>query len=263
MNTILLTDIENSQDLGTLEGEISLGPWLEDNGYSIVSLDEDPEGEFGYLANVAKDEPSLSLEAQMKLEIALELEELEEDSSEDMPIAAFVKPVAFTPPITTATKGAKMKAHQYLAQLIIDNPGISRTTVFADISLRTRFMKLPIIMMIDAGDKLETKRWNRRLNRFIRQIRRDGDDIRIARIGRVATYSIGAPDGQLEIPFTGAEALRNFAITRKDEGDEVLEAPTPIAFSRNTEDADQSLSFEALLSTLDEDAVAPVQIAAV
>jgi len=262
MNTILLTDIENSQDLGTLEGEISLGPWLEDNGYSIVSLDADPAGEVGYLANVAKDEPSLSLEAQMKLEIALELEELDDDATLDMPIPSFVKPVAFTPPVNT-NSGAKMKAHQYLAQLIIDNPGISRTTVFADISLRTRFMKLPIIMMIDAGDKLETKRWNRRLNRFIRQIRRDGDDIRIARIGRVATYSIGAPDGQLEIPFTGAEALRNFAITRKDEGDEVLEAPTPIAFSRNTEDADQSLSFEALLSTLDEDAVAPVQIAAV
>ena len=112
MNTILLTDLENSEALGTLEGEISLGPWLEDNGYSIVSLDEDPEGEFGYLANVAKDEPSLSLEATMKLEIALELEELEQGSTEDMPLAAFVKPVAFTPPINT-NPGANMKITEH------------------------------------------------------------------------------------------------------------------------------------------------------
>ena len=262
MNTILLTDIENSEDLGILEGEIALGPWLEDNGYSIVSLDADPEGEFGYLANVAKDEPSLSLEAQMKLEIALELEELEEDSAQDMPIAAFVNPTAFTPPtITTKThtfnsKGNKMKAHQYLAELITNNPGISRTDVFTNAALRTKFLSKVVSAKIDAGDKLETKRYNRRLNRFIRQIRRDGNDIKIERVGRVAQYRI-ADATQLEIPFDLKAEARNSAITRNDVGDEVLEGPTSVDFRRD-EEANVNLSFEDLLSTLDNEAVAPV-----
>jgi len=253
MNTILLTDIENSQDLGILEGEIALGPWLEDNGYSIVSLDADPEGEFGYLANVAKDEPSLSLEAQMKLEIALELEELEAET----PIAAFVNPVAFTPPtITKPAKGGKMKAHQYLAELIKSNPGISRTDVFTNAALRSQFLSKVVSAKIDAGDKAETKRYNRRLNRFIRQMRRDGTDIKIERTNRVAAYTI--PDAtQLEIPFTLTAEARNSAIIGPIV-DEVLEGAIPAAFTRVNEEENVNLSFEDLLSTLDNEAVAPV-----
>jgi len=257
MNTILLTDIENSQDLGILEGEIALGPWLEDNGYSIVSLDADPEGEFGYLANVAKDEPSLSLEAQMKLEIALELEELEEEDTEDFDVAAFVNPVAFTPPtITKPAKGGKMKAHQYLAELIKSNPGISRTDVFTNAALRSQFLSKVVSAKIDAGDKAETKRYNRRLNRFIRQMRRDGTDIKIERTNRVAAYTI--PDAtQLEIPFTLTAEARNSAIIGPIV-DEVLEGAIPAAFARANEEENVNLSFEDLLSTLDNEAVAPV-----
>lgn len=259
MNTILLTDIENSEDLGILEGEIALGPWLEDNGYSIVSLDADPEGEVGYIANVAKDAPSLSLEAEMKLAIALELEELEEDSTEDMPIAAFVNPVAFTPPTTNTTpaKGGKMKAHEYLAELIKSNPGISRTDVFADTGLRSTLLSKAIVAKINDGDKLETKRWNRRLNRFIRQMRRDGLDIRIERKGRVAHYTIAAAT-QLEIPFNLQAEARNLAITRDNVVDEDLDDAIPVAFARADEEENVNLSFEDLLSTLDNEAVAPV-----
>jgi len=272
MNTILLTDIENSEDLGILEGEISLGPWLEDNGYSIVSLDADPEGEFGYLANVAKDEDdlvpvlvdgidlgnqTLDLERAMKLEIALELEELEEDSSEDMPIAAFVNPTAFTPPITTNTNsGAKMKAHEYLAQLITNNPGISRTAVFTNVALRSRFLSKAVITLVATGDKLETKRYNRRLNRFIRQIRRDGTDISIERIGRVAHYSLSAGT-QLEIPFDLKTEARNSLVIGNNFDNEELEAASSVNF-RADEDANVNLSFEDLLSTLDDEAVASV-----
>ena len=251
--SILLTDIENSEDHGILEGEIALGPWLEDNGYSIVSLDADPAGEFGYVANVAKDAPSLSLEAQMKLEIALELEDLEAET----PIAAFVNPVAFTPPtVNKPAKGGKMKAHEYLAELITNNPGISRTAVFTNVALRSRFLNKGVITLLATGDKLETKRYNRRLNRFIRQIRRDGTDINIERIGRVAHYTLSAGT-QLEIPFDLKTEARNSLVIGNNFDNEELEAASSLNF-RADEEANVNLSFEDLLSTLDDEAVAPV-----
>ena len=257
MNTsILITNVANFETLTTLEGEISLGPWMENNGYSLISLDPDADGEYGYVAVVAQDEVSLSLEAQMKLEIALELEDLEEDT-EDFDVAAFVNPTAFTPPTVNKTaKGGKMKAHEYLAELITNNPGISRTDVFTNAALRSKFLSKVVSTKIDAGDKLETKRYNRRLNRFIRQIRRDGTDIKIERTGRVAAYTI-ADATQLEIPFTLQAEARNSAIIGPIV-DEVLEDATPIAFTRAEEDVNVSLSFEDLLSTLDDEAVATV-----
>ena len=82
MNSILITDVSNFEPLATLEGEIAFGPWMEDNGYSLVSLDPDADGEYGYVAVVAKDAPVLTEAAAIKLEIALELEELEEDTED-------------------------------------------------------------------------------------------------------------------------------------------------------------------------------------
>ena len=153
----------------------------------------------------------------------------------------------------------KTKAHQHLQALITSNPGISRTEVFVDASLRGKLITKEVSAKINAGDKLETKRYNRRLNRFIRQIKRDGLDITVERKGRVAHYTIGAPDGQLELPFTAAAQLRNAATLGLFEEEE-LAAPTPIpvAFTRADEDDNQNLSFEDLLATLDEEAVAPV-----
>ena len=336
--TILVQNVENFSTIVTLEDTPALDAWMLDNSFGIVSLDADPDGEYGYVALVAasdgpdfmmddstgemeaveKIDPAVALE--MKMDIMMEINEIDDDLIpvlvDDINLAPLpteanpiVNPVAFTPPtlststcggeaiplldsgfkpslagalltsarsITAAIKGeklaiaqaaaakntntnsgTKMKAHQYLSQLIIDNPGISRSDVFTDIALRTRFLKLPIITMIDAGDKLETKRWNRRLNRFIRQIRRDGEDIRIERTKNVASYTIGAPSGQLEMPFTAAATARNEAITGNDVNNEVLDAPKPIDFHRVSEDADQSLSFDDLLNTLDEEYVAP------
>ena len=146
-----------------------------------------------------------------------------------------------------------MKAHQYLQQLITATPGISRTLVFNNVGLRRDLLTPEVTTKIDAGDKLETKRWNRRLNRFIRQMRRDGVDINIERKGRVAHYTIGAPDGQLELPFTPAAEARNSAITQNDDSDEVLSSPTPVGFTRADDEANVSLSFDDLLSTLDDD----------
>ena len=257
MNTsILITNVANFETLTTLEGEISLGPWMEDNGYSLISLDPDADGEYGYVAVVAQDEVSLSLEAQMKLEIALELEDLEEDT-EDFDVAAFVNPTAFTPPTVNKTaKGGKMKAHEYLAELITNNPGISRTDVFTNAALRSKFLSKVVSTKIDAGDKVETKRYNRRLNRFIRQIRRDGSVVGIERIGRVAHYTIAAAV-QLEIPFDLQTEARNSLVIGNNFDNEELEAASSVNFRAN-EEANVNLSFEDLLSTLDNEAVAPV-----
>ena len=263
MNTsIIITADTDSRTIATLAGECAFGPWMEDNGYSLVSLDPDPAGNFGYVAVVAKDAPVLTEAAALKLEIAMELEELEEDT-EDCDVPAFVRPVAYTEPsITTKThtfnsKGNKMKAHQNLLQLIKNNPGISRTEVFVDASLRNKLISKAVSAKINAGDKLETKRYNRRLNRFIRQIRRDGVDIRIERKGRVAHYTI-AEATQLELPFDLQAEARNSLITNNPYVEEELAPATPMVFTRADEDDNVNLSFEDLLSTLDDEAVAPV-----
>ena len=151
-----------------------------------------------------------------------------------------------------------MKAHENLVALIQSNPGISRTDVFANLGLRTTLLSPGVITKINAGDKLETKRWNRRLNRFIRQMKRDGLTVNIERKGRVAHYTIGAPSGQLELPFTPSAEARNLAITGNDDSDETLAAPTPVEFSRANEASNVNLSFDDLLATLDDEAIADV-----
>ena len=88
-------------------------------------------------------------------------------------------------------------------------------------------------------------------------MRRQNVDIQIERKGRVAHYTIGQPSGQLELPFDDAAEARNSAIIGDNATDVVIDKPVidPI---RATEEANQSLDFEALLATLDDEAVAPV-----
>ena len=158
---------------------------------------------------------------------------------------------------TQSNKGAKMRNFEILAAFITNNPGVSRTDVFSDAGLQSSLRTPAQAKSIAAGDKLETKRWNRRLNFLIREMRRQNVDIQIERKGRVAHYTIGQPSGQLELPFTPAAEARNSAIISDNASDVVIDKPTvdPI---RATEDANQSLDFEALLATLDDEAVAPV-----
>mgnify|MGYP001293641398 CR=1 FL=1 len=274
MTSVLIINTESFRTLTTLANIEALDAWLANNNYGIVSLDEDPDKAYGWIALVAdQDGPDFMMdaatgemepiedlhpdvEAAAKLEIALELEELE-------PLV--VNPTAWTPPApstnftttTLPTKGTKMKNNQYLQQLITDNPGISRTEVFVDAPLRNKLISKATSAKINAGDKVETKRYNRRLNRFIRQMRRDGVDIRIERKGRVAHYTI-AEATQLEIPFDlQAEARNSLIIGNVDNED--LASATPVVFTRADEDANQNLSFEDLLATLDDEAVAPVK----
>ena len=149
-----------------------------------------------------------------------------------------------------------MRNFEILASHIESNPGVSRTDVFADAGLQSSLRTPAQIKAIASGDKAEVKRWNRRLNFLIREMRRQGVDIQIERKGRVAHYTIGKPSGQLELPFDAAAEARNATITG-DATDVAIDKPK-VDPKRATEDANQSLDFEALLATLDEEAVAPV-----
>ena len=92
-------------------------------------------------------------------------------------------------------------------------------------------------------------------------MRRQGVDIQIERKGRVAHYTIGKPDGQLELPFDDAAEARNATIIGDDVTNEVSEASVPPKQDamRLVEDANQMVDFESLLATLDDEAVAPVK----
>mgnify|MGYP005631932723 FL=1 len=87
-------------------------------------------------------------------------------------------------------------------------------------------------------------------------MRRQGVDIQIERKGRVAHYTIGKPSGQLELPFDDAAEARNATIIG-DDANVVTEAIT-VDPKRAEEEPNQMMDFDALLATLDEEAVAPV-----
>lgn len=154
---------------------------------------------------------------------------------------------------STPSKGAKMRNFEILSSHIESNPGVSRTDVFADAGLQSALRTKAQVAAIAKGDKAEVKRWNRRLNFLIREMRRQGVDIQIERKGRIAHYTIGKPSGQLELPFDEAAEARNATIT----GETVVEAPT-VDPKRAEEEPNQMMDFDALLATLDEEAVAPV-----
>ena len=161
---------------------------------------------------------------------------------------------------SNTNKGAKMRNFEILAAFITNNPGVSRTTVFGDAGLQATLRTPAQVKAIAKGDKAEVKRWNRRLNFLIREMRRQSVDIQIERKGRVAHYTIGKPSGQLELPFDDAAEARNTAIIG-DVTNEVSEAPVPTKQDamRLVEEPNQSLDFDALLATLDDEAVAPVK----
>ena len=150
-----------------------------------------------------------------------------------------------------------MRNYEILAAFITKYPGVSRTDVFQDPGLLTSLRTGPQMQAIANGDKLETKRWNRRLNFLLREMGRQGVNVNIERKGRVAHYTIVPASGQLELPFDEAAEARNAAIIGDDATDVVIDKPATDP-KRATEAPDQSLDFEALLATLDDEAVAPV-----
>ena len=152
-----------------------------------------------------------------------------------------------------STQPKKIRNFEILVSFIEANPGVSRTDVFADAGLQKSLRTPAQIKAIAAGDKLETKRWNRRLNFLIRESKRQGVDIQIERKGRIAHYTIVPASGQLELPFDDAAEARNAALTGADLSVDVqIEAPA-VDPKRADEPENVSLNFEDLLAQLDED----------
>ena len=268
MTNYLVQNIETFETITTFSSEAAFDTWMsESTVYGIVSLDSDADGEYDYVALVAPltgpdyddvtQEPVVDADAELeaKLDIMLELD-MEE---------TIIAPVAFTPPSSkprnkrnnnnTHSQGKTMKNHEILAAFISANPGVTRATVFSDAGLQASLRSPAQVTAIASGDKQETKRWNSCINRFIRKIRRDGTDIRVDGQGKTATYTIGQPSGQLELPFTAEAEARNAALV-DDASDEVVLAPVPSKEDamRLVEEPNQSLDFESLLATLDDDA---------
>ena len=263
----------------------------KNDNWGIVSLDDDADGEYMAVLLVAPvDGPDFvfdtdtgemepvedlapATEIETKLDIAMELDmnDVGQDeilamiAAESTPEPAPAKPrkarksksKSKTVKKAKANKGAKMRNFEILAAFIEKYPGVSRTDVFCHQDLLQPLRTKAQRRAIAGGDKLEIKRWNRRLNFLIREMRRQGVDIQIERKGRVAHYTIGKPSGQLELPFDEAAEARNATITGNDVTDVVIES-VKVDPKRATEEANQSLDFEALLATLDEEAVAPV-----
>ena len=256
--------------------------------WGIVSLDDDADGEYmnvllvapvdgpdfemdmttGEMEPVESVDPATELAAKMDIAMELEMNDVPQEQIVAMLTADSETTITSTKPrksrktktkSRTKAKGAKMsqpkkiRNFEILCAFIEANPGVSRTDVFNDASLLLALRSSTQIAAIGNGDKLEVKRWNRRLNFLIRESKRQGIDIQIERKGRVAHYTIVPASGQLELPFDDAAEKRNAAITGDVVTDEVIEAPV-VDPKRSEEEANQNLSFEALLATLDEDA---------
>ena len=216
----------------------------ESTVYGIVSLDADADGEYDFVALVAPvDGPDFIMdtdtgemepvedlapatEIETKLDIAMELDmnDVGQDdilamiAAESTPEPAPAKPRKArksrkkAKTVKKAKAAPKVRNFEILAAFIEKYPGVSRTDVFCHQDLLQPLRTKAQRQAIAAGDKLEIKRWNRRLNFLIREMRRQGVDIQIERKGRVAHYTIGKPSGQLELPFDGAAEARNAAI---------------------------------------------------
>jgi hypothetical protein len=160
------------------------------------------------------------------------------------------------------TQPTKIRNFEILTAFISANPGVSRTDVFADAGLQSSLRTPSQVKAIAADDKAEVKRWNRRLNFLIRESKRQGVDIQVERKGRVAHYTV-MESTQLELPFTAVAEARNSAIIGNDDGVDVIELleqrKAKKQDAKRMEEADnQMMDFEALLATLDDEAVAPV-----
>ena len=295
MTTYLVQNIETFATITTFASEAAFDAWLSESSiYGIVSLEVDADGEYDYIALVAplagpdfvmdmttgEMEPAETVdpaaELEAKLDIAMEIDNhdeeifaaitvqdnVREEEPETAIIAAPSKPrnkrKSRKSKTNTQTQGKTMKNHEVLAAFISANPGVTRDVVFNDASLLLALRSSAQIAAIGKGDKQEVKRWNSCINRFIRKIRRDGTDIQVNGQGKSATYTIGTPSGQLELPFDEAAEARNAAIANPEAAPVVAEvetAPEPKFDARRAEEeANQSLSFESLLATLDDEA---------
>jgi hypothetical protein len=278
---ILVQNIETFETITRLTVGVELGETVNDRvdqylssnkRWGIVSLDDDTDEEYMAILLVAPiDGPDYEFDAATgEIEPVVNQREVQKeaiieaiDTIEATKATKKSKKSKTKNTQSNTQKGGKMpksnksqttitaKNHDLLAAFITNNPGVTREVVFNDPGLRSSLLDAAVIKKIDAGDKLETKRWNSRINRFLRKIKRDGVDLQIVGMGKTATYTIGTPSGQLELPFDDAAVARNAAITG-DDTDVVIERPA-VDPKRAEEAENQMLDFESLLATLDEE----------
>jgi len=271
MTTYLVQNIETFETITTFASETAFDAWMSESSlYGIVSLDADADGEYDFVALVAPlDGPDYDMNDVPQEEILAMINNEATPSVTEENEASTITPAPAKPRKTRKTKtkskskakGAKMSTQpkkirnfEILCAHIEANPGVSRTDVFADAALQKSLRTPAQIKAIAAGDKLEIKRWNRRLNFLIRESGRQGVDIQIERKGRIAHYTIVPASGQLELPFDEAAEARNAALTGANLSSDVeIEAPA-VDPKRADEPENVSLNFEDLLAQLDDDA---------
>ena len=253
---ILCNVTDTISELTVLDGLDELDGYCAQHDLVVESIDGDPDEEYGWYCVVSLAPPSDDVD-DIAPETPVSIDDAgytpndpiqtwtEVDDTDEAPPAP-VPPVK-APKAKKAKKAKKQPVHFFLRDIILASPGINRTTVFAHAALRSACLKASVITLIDAGDKMEVKRWNRRLNRFIRQIRRDGHDIQIVRTNNVAAYTIPAIV-QLPLVFDTEAAAPIIE----------QEAAPPVKVPREEEPEMGDTSFESLLSMLDDDAVSPI-----
>ena len=267
-NQILVQDIETFATITRLTVDVESGEtateridqyFSKNANWGIVSLDEDADGEYMHVMLVAAvDGPDYDAVTQEPIveEAPVVLEEWTATDGRTIITPAAPKPrkqrKSKNTNTNTQSKGKTMKNHEILAAFISANPGVTRAVVFDDAGLQGSLRSPAQVTAIAAGDKMETKRWNSCINRFIRKIRRDGTDIQVVGQGKTATYTIGQPDGQLVLPFDEAAEAHNATIIG-NESAEVVEDTPKVDPKRAEEAPNQNLSFESLLAQLDED----------
>ncbi len=184
------------------------------------------------------------------------LGELQLSSESTIPFAKVMKESTPAP--------AKQSGKQYkiLSTYISANPGVTRTVILADAGLLAAIRTPASVALIAAGDKAETKRWKRRLNFLIRDMRRAGVDIRIQRIDGSACYAIlgnttkekesslflgGATK---ELPFS-KPVPRSFGGVNVVKEDLAPASFIAIDIKRMDEPQDVTMNFDDLLAQLD------------
>ena len=268
-NQILVQDIETFATITRLTVDVESGEtateridqyFSKNANWGIVSLDEDVDGEYMHVMLVAAvdgpDYDAVTNEPIVEEAPEVVLEEWTATDGRTIITPAAPKPrkqrKSKNTNTNTQSKGKTMKNHEILAAFISANPGVTRDVVFNDAGLQASLRSPAQVTAIAAGDKMETKRWNSCINRFIRKIRRDGTDITVVGQGKTATYTIGQPDGQLVLPFDEAAEAHNATIIG-NESAEVVEVTPKVDPKRAEEAPNQQLSFESLLAQLDED----------
>ena len=251
---------------------------------ALVVSDAGPDFEMdmttGEMEPVESVDPATELAAKMDIAMELDMNDVPQEqilamlNNEHLPVAtdsnetSTAEPTPAKPRKTRKTKtkskakGAKMSTQpkrirnfEILVSFIEKYPGVSRTDVFCHQDLLQPLRTKAQRQAIAAGDKLEIKRWNRRLNFLLREAKRQGVEINIERKGRIAHYTVVPPSGQLEIPFDAAAEARNSAIIGDNVTDVEVEVEAPVVDTKRADEPENvSLNFEDLLATLDDDA---------